>query len=96
MQSRRDSNVSESSYNLSTKNPEWQKIMKLQKAHSYRTMAQAMDHIKDNFKTALTLEFDVFQFSEDIGRKHCLPYLIVHLFDSLPRGKEENFGQLNE
>lgn len=60
-------------------------------------MSQAMSKLKnmDYFKSVLDLEFNIFQFVEDIGRKHALPYLIMHLLDSLPV-KEENYGSLNE
>jgi hypothetical protein len=49
----------------------------------------------DYFKSVLELDFNIFQFVEDIGRKHALPYLIMHLLDSLPT-REENYGSLNE
>lgn len=40
-------------------------------------------------------EFDIFKFSDELGRQHALPYLVMHLLDNLPN-KEENFGNFDE
>lgn len=70
-------------------------ILKMEKAHSLNTMKTFQSKMAPAFEFAMDHDFDIFKFSDNLTRKHALPYLMMHLLDNLPN-KEENVGQFNE